>query len=589
MKQAADRSDGAEASLRAEAEGLTHVRSIGAEAALSAAKAEGLTLVRSEAASAGYKNVYYTPGRPNHPNANNPYSARINMNGRQERIGAYGTPEEAALAVARFCKDDADATLRPKDDADATLQPVLRPPQLTAEEAVAQAEEEGLVLMRSAKSATGFTYVSRCGGCREKPFKAQIYSKGGQFFGYFATAEEAALRIVRALAVQAAEAPSPPAGPAEGEEALRQAEAEGLTLRVSKHNSISGFAHVKLTPKCGKPYNAHVMRDGVKVTIGSFETPEGAALCFARSPEGRAAAVDLYRPLTAEEALRQAEDEGLGTVMTLLRRVPGTSDGGGINSTGFKHVSHNSSFHERPFVASVTRNGKKAHIGFFATVEEAALGVARSPEGRATAMAAAAAAAAPPMTAKEALRLAEAEGLTLLRSGNVTGYKRVQMAPGSKPRKKPYTVEVRRDRKRFFLGQFATAEEAALVHARTPEGRAMVAAAMAGGRWQGDLESSQQPALTVGDGDGGSEGDGSAVDDDDEEGEEEEGEEAEEEEEPMPPTPPTPTPMMPASRGGTGKRKRMPERFEELEECRERGFVTEEEYKQKRAEIMKCF
>ena len=30
-------------------------------------------------------------------------------------------------------------------------------------------------------------------------------------------------------------------------------------------------------------------------------------------------------------------------------------------------------------------------------------------------------------------------------------------------------------------------------------------------------------------------------------------------------------------------------RFEELEECRKRGFVTEEEYARKRAELMKCF
>ena len=40
--------------------------------------------------------------------------------------------------------------------------------------------------------------------------------------------------------------------------------------------------------------------------------------------------------------------------------------------------------------------------------------------------------------------------------------------------------------------------------------------------------------------------------------------------------------------GATGKRK-LSDRFEELEECRKRGFVTEEEYKQKRAMLLAAF
>ena len=41
--------------------------------------------------------------------------------------------------------------------------------------------------------------------------------------------------------------------------------------------------------------------------------------------------------------------------------------------------------------------------------------------------------------------------------------------------------------------------------------------------------------------------------------------------------------------GQFGDERRLSERFEELEECRKRGFVTEEEYARKRAELMKCF
>ena len=65
-------------------------------------------------------------------------------------------------------------------------------------------------------------------------------------------------------------------------------------------------------------------------------------------------------------------------------------------------------------MASVTRDGKKAHLGCFATAEEAALHVARTPEGKAAAQAAAA--LPPPMTAAEAVAQAEAEGLQLTRS-----------------------------------------------------------------------------------------------------------------------------------------------------------------------------
>ena len=43
-------------------------------------------------------------------------------------------------------------------------------------------------------------------------------------------------------------------------------------------------------PGLPKPYNAQVRRGGKQVHLGSFATAEEAALCVARSPEGRAAA-----------------------------------------------------------------------------------------------------------------------------------------------------------------------------------------------------------------------------------------------------------------------------------------------------------
>jgi len=67
------------------------------------------------------------------------------------------------------------------------------------------------------------------------------------------------------------------------------------------------------------------------------------------------------------------------------------------NKTGYRGVSLNKYYvpgQARPYQAQVTRGGKIVHLGRFATAEEAALSVARSPEGRAAAAAQKAAAVA---------------------------------------------------------------------------------------------------------------------------------------------------------------------------------------------------
>ena len=64
---------------------------------------------------------------------------------------------------------------------------------------------------------------------------------------------------------------------------------------------------------------------------------------------------------------------------------------------------------------------------------------------------------------------AQAEGLTLLVADNKTGYFGVHLAnPGQL---KPYRAKLRRCGKEICLGSFATAEEAALCVARSPEGQ----------------------------------------------------------------------------------------------------------------------
>ena len=77
-------------------------------------------------------------------------------------------------------------------------------------------------------------------------------------------------------------------------------------------------------------------------------------------------------PLTSEEARQQAQAE------KLTPRVA-------KNTTGYSGVYLNNPGHPKPYQARMRRGGKLENLGYFATAEEAALCVARSPEGWAAA------------------------------------------------------------------------------------------------------------------------------------------------------------------------------------------------------------
>ena len=98
------------------------------------------------------------------------------------------------------------------------------------------------------------------------------------------------------------------------EQALQQADAEGITLR--KADNKAGYASVSMLLGRSKPYQAQVQHTGRTVTLGTFATAEEAALCVARSPEGQAAVekVAAAPPLTSKEALQQARDTIIGAV-----------------------------------------------------------------------------------------------------------------------------------------------------------------------------------------------------------------------------------------------------------------------------------
>jgi len=244
------------------------------------------------------------------------------------------------------------------------------------------------------------------------------------------------------------------------EEARQQAQAEGLTLRVADNNK-TGYSCVSYQPSRPRPYQAHVWHGGKYVHLGMFVTAEEAALCVARTPEGRKAAAKAAAAppptpaLTSEEARQQAQAEGL----TLL--VAG-------NTTGYFGVRQHPG-RPKPYEARVKRGDKMVHLGSFVTAEEAALCVARSPEGQAAEEKVAAAA---PLTSEEVRQQAQAGGLTLRVADNSTGYFGVCHDQRSKSKLRPYEAQVTHGGKKVHLGRFATAEEAALSIARSPEGQA---------------------------------------------------------------------------------------------------------------------
>eukprot|EP00964_Phaeocystis_antarctica_P016482 scaffold9106_cov50-Phaeocystis_antarctica.AAC.4 len=261
---------------------------------------------------------------------------------------------------------------------------------MSSEVAREQAQAEGLTL-RAADNRAGYLGVRHQPG-RSKPYEAQVRGGGKTVhLGRFATAEEAALCVARSpegqvAAAEAAERAAA-APPLTSEEARQQAQAEGLTLRVADNKS--GYFGVYHQPGRTKPYQAQARRSGKDVSLGYFATAEEAALCVAQSPEGQAAAVERAAaapPLTSKEARQQAQAEGL-----TLRLAK--------NTTGYFCVYLNKPGQPKPYAAQVRRSGKLVSLGYFATAEEAALHVARSPEGQAAVQKAAA--AARPLTSEE--------------------------------------------------------------------------------------------------------------------------------------------------------------------------------------------
>ena len=121
-------------------------------------------------------------------------------------------------------------------------------------------------------------------------------------------------------------------------------EEQRLTLRVSENKT--GYFGVSHLLGRFKRYQARVKRGGKDVHLGSFVTAEEAALCVARSPEGRAAAAKRAAApplLTSEEAeeveVLEAEEveeeaENVPRVEVVAAMEPEVIDDEGGRSTG---------------------------------------------------------------------------------------------------------------------------------------------------------------------------------------------------------------------------------------------------------------
>ena len=154
------------------------------------------------------------------------------------------------------------------------------------------ASSEGVVLIPAIRkdSTTGYKGVSFHRS--KKQFVARARDGGKDVsLGSFDTADEAATAYARSEYghADAAKLLQPRAAPtADGLEAIRQAEREGLTLATSSGSS-SGYKGVSFCPKeqGRKKYKLQATVEGKMVHLGYFATAEEAALFYARREAGR--------------------------------------------------------------------------------------------------------------------------------------------------------------------------------------------------------------------------------------------------------------------------------------------------------------
>jgi hypothetical protein len=290
------------------------------------AEAEGLTLITSSRSAAGFKGVAQRT-------ASRTFQAQRydSCAQKQVHLGNFATAEEAALTVARAGKAaGGDGARRAEAEQH-------RGPALTPAEARREAEAEGLTLITSSKSNSGFKgvflkpsgdaagltpaearrqaetagltlVVSDSGtgfkGVKRKPsgffsgrpafdaFHFDSIAQMEKYLGSFATAEEAALAVARV-----------------------DKQAEQHRAGAARNNS-TGFKSVVARSKPGGTFQAkrHDSRAQKHVRLNSFATAEEAALAVVRADTAAEAVAVAATAAEAEARRREKEVEGLTLV-----------------------------------------------------------------------------------------------------------------------------------------------------------------------------------------------------------------------------------------------------------------------------------
>ena len=185
--------------------------------------------------------------------------------------------------------------------------PATRLTVSTREQALQQAQAEGLVLRR-ADNTTGYHGVYIDPSCKSRPFQTQVTPT---------------LTLTLTLTLNLTLI---------------------LTLILTLTQTPPTHYPNSPNPNPNPDPNPKVKRGGKTVYLGSFASAEEAALCVARSPLVRKANA---RPghMTGGQALQQAQSEGLALLMA-------------ENGTGFHGVSHSKPGRTKPFQATQVRVSK---------------------------------------------------------------------------------------------------------------------------------------------------------------------------------------------------------------------------------------
>jgi ribonucleotide monophosphatase NagD (HAD superfamily) len=371
--------------------------------------------------------------------------ADIRYGSKKQHLGTYDTKQEAALAYdrkARQCGEDKPLNYKSISAEDAHTPPSkkVRP-----------------------RPSSGFYGVY---ALRKRWLVYITYDNKKHNLGCFDTKQEAALaydskarscgedKMLNYESIEAAE------------DAAKQAQA-GFVLvhalcagpKEPRPRPASGFYGVSFGAK-GQRWQAHIRYDGKNHYLGTFDTPEEAALVYDRAARQCEKEKDLnYENIkAAEEAAAQAQAEHIRKYPQQPKPRP---------SSGFYGVSACG----KRWKAEISDNSKRHRLGTFDTKQEAALVYDRKARQ----------CGEDKMLNYESIAAAE-EAAVRSQAGYIlvhdmrAGPKQPKPRPGSgyygvTANRKRWTAKIRYDGKQHNLGTFDTKQEAALAYDRATRQR----------------------------------------------------------------------------------------------------------------------